>query len=251
MTVTERESVPLSAARPVLRVLWWFEQDALQAHLLRLNAEDRSRRFGAHLSDAGICNRVRSMQGAHTIVLGAFIDGMLRGTAEVDLTAHGHTRPAEIALTVERGFRGLGLGRRLFESGRLMAANRGATALTLTTQADNRAMQRIASASGMHLQRSGPELTAVLALGGTSLTSWLKEAVFHGGSLVPGQPANTALASLLNHGPPSRLLRMAEGIGRRRRMLSSIPHLRRRGSAVAVGEAANDARSEHSGLLSA
>lgn len=189
MTVTDCERPSVTTSRLVFRLLWWFERDALETHLLRLNEEDRYRRFGAHVSDAGIRSRARRMQRPGTVMLAALVDGKVRGTAEIDFAATGATkRSAEIALTVERAFRGLGIGSRLFAAGRLLAENRGADQLVLTTQADNAAMQRIARSHGMEWHRDGSERTALLHLQGGTLRGWLREAALHGRALLAGEP---------------------------------------------------------------
>lgn len=184
MKVNDCNTSSVAGARPLLRMLWWFERDALEAHLLRLDEEDRYRRFGAHLSDEGVRNRARRMQGPGTIIVAALVDGQVRGTAEIDLAAPGRHRPAEIALTVEGGYRGLGLGARLFKAGCLLANNRGATHLVLTTQADNWAMQHIARAHGMHIRKDGADLAASLALPGPNLAGYIQELTLLGHDLL-------------------------------------------------------------------
>ncbi|MHA7833567.1 MAG: GNAT family N-acetyltransferase [Algiphilus sp.] len=187
MTMTDCESASVTGSRPVFRLLWWFERDALEAHLLRLNPEDRYRRFGAHVSDAGLRSRTRRTQHSPRVILAAIVDGKVRGTVEIDFApGRGVERSAEIALTVERSFRGQGMGSQLFAAGRLLAENRGADRLVLTTQADNWAMQRIARGHGMALHREDNETTALLSLQGNSVRGWLREAALHGRALLAG-----------------------------------------------------------------
>ncbi|WP_420427525.1 GNAT family N-acetyltransferase [Algiphilus sp.] len=211
MTAINRERDTVQTPSPVLRLLWWFEWEALETHLLRLNEEDRYRRFGAHVSDAGIRSRARRMQRPGSVMLAALVDGKVRGTVEIDFAATGGAeRSAEIALTVERAFRGWGIGSRLFAAGRLLAENRGADQLVLTTQADNGAMQRIAHNHGMEWHRDGSERAALLHLQGGTLRGWLREAALHGRALLVGEPGaawwrgalRTAIAALLRRVRP-------------------------------------------------
>lgn len=180
MTVTLFEAASAVTERPSYRVLWGWEHDKLEAHLLRLDQEDRYRRFGAHLSDAGIRGRARRMHRRGTVILVALVDGAVRGTVEVDFSSTGVERPAEIALTVERAYRGRGIGGRLFAAGRMAAVNRGATELVLSTQLDNRAMRSIARRHRMRWQSDGNELQATLSLPRCAARDWLQEAGFHG-----------------------------------------------------------------------
>ena len=71
----------------MIRKLWINETDAYRDHLLRLDPESRNRRFSGAVSDEFIAWHAGSAGGLGVIVHGFFVDGTLRGAAE--LRSHG------------------------------------------------------------------------------------------------------------------------------------------------------------------
>jgi hypothetical protein len=67
----------------MIRKLWISETDAYRDHLLRLDAESRHRRFSGAVSDEFIANHAGSATGLSVVVHGFFVDGILRGAAEL------------------------------------------------------------------------------------------------------------------------------------------------------------------------
>ena len=67
----------------LIRKLWIVETHAYRDHLLRLDPESRARRFSGGISDEGIRQYVATSTWLDTVVHGFFIDGVLRGAAEL------------------------------------------------------------------------------------------------------------------------------------------------------------------------
>jgi RimJ/RimL family protein N-acetyltransferase len=136
-----------------IRQLLSMEQEELRSHLLRLEPEERHARFSSSANDAFInqyVDRLELRGGAH-YVLGAFIDGQLRGAAEFRINAE-DARAAEVAFSVEGDFQRRGLGRALFRRLLYVARNRGVRRLCLVTEPANRPMRALAQQYGMHFQ---------------------------------------------------------------------------------------------------
>ena len=127
----------------IVRKLWPGEADAYRDHLLRLDPESRHRRFTGTVGDDFIAQHARSIEAFGVVVHGFFIDGTLRGAAELrPLSPFG--RGAEAAFSVEQPWQSHGVGTVLLERILLTARNRGITALQMQCLADNRRMQDLA-----------------------------------------------------------------------------------------------------------
>ena len=128
-----------------IRKLGRSERDVLCAHLLRLTPEERRMRFLGSVGDASIrryCERPRPF---HTVVLGYFADGILRGAGELLLDEQVlWTKRAEVALTVEGPFQGRGVGAELLRRLVVLARNRGVAVVHMTCLAENERVQAIA-----------------------------------------------------------------------------------------------------------
>ena len=66
-----------------IRKLWIGETDAYRDHLLRLDSESRHRRFSGALADEAIARHASTANGLGVVVHGFFVDGVLRGAAEL------------------------------------------------------------------------------------------------------------------------------------------------------------------------
>ncbi len=119
----------------VIRKVWIGEARAYREHLLRLDAVSRRNRFGGALADA---LRVDS------VLHGFWVDGVLRGVAE--LRPLGSTLPteAEVAFSIEKPWQSHGVGSALLERTLLTARNRGITHIHMTCLADNVRMRQLA-----------------------------------------------------------------------------------------------------------
>jgi len=136
-------SEPLPSGGTV-RKLWIGEADAYRDHLLRLGPESRSRRFAGSVSDAFIARHASTIDELGVVVHGFFVDGVLRGAAELRQTDGLFAREAEAAFSIEEPWQKLGVGTALLERTLLSARNRGIKSLTMHCLADNRHMQRLA-----------------------------------------------------------------------------------------------------------
>src|SRR5690349_5618232 len=67
----------------LIRKLWISETDIYRDHLLRLDGESRRRRFSGAVADEFIVSHAATITGADVVVHGFFVDGVLRGAAEL------------------------------------------------------------------------------------------------------------------------------------------------------------------------
>lgn len=126
------------------RKLWVADAAALRAHLLRLDAESRRMRFGTPVSDFFIGQYAENALGAHSIAHGYFVDGVLRGVAELRGFRGVSGGEAEAAFSVEKEFQNRGIGTELFGRTVLAARNRGISKLFVNFLSQNQRMQAIA-----------------------------------------------------------------------------------------------------------
>src|SRR6187399_1458819 len=66
-----------------IRKLWVGEAHKYRDHLLRLDSESRNNRFGGGVSDDFIADYVHLTLSLDSVVHGFFVDGHLRGAAEL------------------------------------------------------------------------------------------------------------------------------------------------------------------------
>jgi GNAT superfamily N-acetyltransferase len=138
-----------------IRSLTSMELRKYQDHLLRLDAEDRRLRFGHRVSDQKIEAFVAGLHGSRHRVLAHFDDALnVIGAA---LVSHGDEASVELAFSVERSYRGRGLGRDLLERAVLHARNRAVRRADVHMLAENRAMSHLARSVGTHLEAAAGE----------------------------------------------------------------------------------------------
>ncbi len=128
----------------VIRKLWIGETVRYREHLLRLDAHSRRCRFGGGVSDEFIRRHVGLSTGPDAVVHGCFVDGVLRGAAELRPVGVNVPRQAEAALSVERSWQSHGVGSALLARTLLAARNRGFRALHMACLAENERMQQLA-----------------------------------------------------------------------------------------------------------
>src|SRR5215831_3280634 len=131
---------PLSGG--TVRRLWVGEAELYRQHLLRFDAESRRNRFGGAVSDEFIGRYAQSCALSGAVIYGFFVDGVLRGAAELRLLEH--AGDAEAALSVERAWQSRGVGTALPERVLLAARNRQVGRLHMLCLAENRRMQHLA-----------------------------------------------------------------------------------------------------------
>ena len=124
----------------LIRKLWGVETHAYRDHLLRLDAESRRNRFCGGISDETIRSYAATARGRDVILHGFFVDGVLRGAADLRILG----REAEAAFSIEKPWQSHGVGSALLERTLLAARNRGIQHLQVCCLVDNRRMQQLA-----------------------------------------------------------------------------------------------------------
>ena len=128
----------------LIRKLWLGESDRFREHLLRLDPESRANRFGTPVTDYFIEQYAGHALSADAIVHGYFVDGVLRGCAELRGLATLAPREAEAAFSIEKAFQNNGVGSLLMGRTILAARNRGVRKLYMNCLSHNHPMQAIA-----------------------------------------------------------------------------------------------------------
>ena len=131
-----------------IRKLWRGETDAYRDHLLRLDHESRYRRFSGTVSDEFIACHAATAGDIGVVVHGFFVDGTLRGAAELRRNGAGlgslFAHEGEAAFSIEQSWQSHGVGTVLLERTLLSARNRGITSLQMQCLANNQRMQQLA-----------------------------------------------------------------------------------------------------------
>jgi GNAT superfamily N-acetyltransferase len=128
----------------VIRKLWIGETDIYRDHLLRLDPDSRRNRFAGTVSDEFVRDYAELSFGIDALIHGFFVDGTLRGAAELRPIGAPLMREAEAAFSIEKPWQSHGVGSLLLERTLLAARNRGIKFLHLACLADNRRMQQLA-----------------------------------------------------------------------------------------------------------
>lgn len=128
----------------VVRKLWMHETPLYRDHLLRLDPASRRNRFGGVVSDDFIRGHVDSSIVLDAVMHGFFVDGVMRGAAELRPIGTRFSREAEAAFSVEADWQSHGVGSELLRRTLLAARNRGIKFLHMACLADNRRMQQLA-----------------------------------------------------------------------------------------------------------
>jgi GNAT superfamily N-acetyltransferase len=128
----------------IIRKLWIGEADAYRDHLLRLDRESRYRRFSGAVSNEVIVRHAATANEIGVVVHGFFVDGALRGAAELRQTGSLFSREAEAAFSIEQPWQSHGVGTELLERTLLSARNRGIKSLRMDCLAENQRMQQLA-----------------------------------------------------------------------------------------------------------
>jgi GNAT superfamily N-acetyltransferase len=128
----------------VIRKLWIGEGGKYTEHLLRLDAESRNNRFGGAVSDEFLANYVDTIDTLDAVIHGFFIDGVLRGAAELRPLGSKQPHDAEAAFSIEQPWQSHGVGSALLDRTLLAARNRGIKMLHMSCLAHNQRMQQLA-----------------------------------------------------------------------------------------------------------
>ncbi len=128
----------------VIRKMWIGEAHHYREHLLRLDAESRQCRFGGAVSDDFLNRYANVSIGIDAVIHGFFVNGTMRGAAELRKIGNPLAGEAEVAFSIERPWQSHGVGSALLERTLLAARNRGLKLLHMACLADNERMQQLA-----------------------------------------------------------------------------------------------------------
>jgi GNAT superfamily N-acetyltransferase len=121
------------------------EIDKIRDHYLRLDSDERILRFFGPTCDAVIAARCDRLDWRRAHFVGVFIDGTLRGVAELELDHPEGQGSGEIAVSVEKAWRSRGIGAELLRRAIVVGRNHGATSISMICLLDNEPMRRLAS----------------------------------------------------------------------------------------------------------
>jgi GNAT superfamily N-acetyltransferase len=128
----------------LIRKLWSGETHAYRDHLLRLDAESRRNRFSGTIADEAIRSFATTARGRDVVVHGFFVDGVLRGAADLHIVRPLDLQEAEAAFSIEKPWQSQGVGSALLERTLLCARNRGVKHVQVSCLPQNKRMQQIA-----------------------------------------------------------------------------------------------------------
>ena len=128
----------------MIRKLWIGEAKLYRDHLLRLDPQSRHNRFAGAVGDEFVRNYADLAFGIDAVIHGFFVDGTLRGTAELRSIGAPLPRQAEAALSIEKPWQSHGIGSALLERTVLAARNRGVKFLHMACLTDNKRMVELA-----------------------------------------------------------------------------------------------------------
>lgn len=137
--VMEIDSVSGILARP----LGEHDCGRLIAHFRRMNDVDRYTRFFSAVSDDGIANIVHGFTWSRMLAVGAFKNNRLIGVAELGWEANNPQTRAELAMSVDREFRNLGLATWLIRDVCKLGWEQGVREIYATWVGGNDAVGRI------------------------------------------------------------------------------------------------------------
>ena len=128
----------------VIRKIWIDRAGPYRDHLLRLDRESRRNRFGGAVADDFIRNYVDLSRGLDVVMHGFFVDGTLRGVAELRPLGKDFAQEAEAAFSIETAWQSHGVGSALLERTLLAARNRGIKLMHMACLANNQRMVELA-----------------------------------------------------------------------------------------------------------
>jgi len=140
----DRRVIELDSVSGILsRPLTAQDKGRLTDHFRRMNEVDRYTRFFSAVSDDGIANIVDGFDWTRMLAVGAFRDDLLIGVAELGWEAHSPPMRAELAMSVDRAFRNLGLATWLIEDVCKLGQDQGIREIYATWVGGNDAVGRI------------------------------------------------------------------------------------------------------------
>ena len=133
-------------------------------HMMRLDGVARAQRFAAGVDDHFVLSHCLHMVVSRTSLIGLFVEGALRGAAELEIDDDGAA--GELVMAIEKPWRGQGHGRRLAEAAVAEARRRRVGLVRIDVEATDEAMRAIALKSGFRSAGGRRTVTYELALDG-------------------------------------------------------------------------------------
>jgi GNAT superfamily N-acetyltransferase len=171
------------ADRGLVRKLWIGEAYRYRDHLLRLDTNSRHKRFGGGVSDAYIRQHVETSLWLQAVLQGFFVEGVLRGAAELRVIEDRSREEAEVAFSIEEKWQGYGVGSVLLQRTLLAARNRGIQFLHMACMSDNKRMQQLARKFDVELSFDVGGIVGEVATPRPTPVSIMRELVSEGHSL--------------------------------------------------------------------
>lgn len=159
------------------RQLHRFDRDHVHRHFERLDPQTIASRFQYAVHPDAVRAYAVQLLERPGLVLGTFVDGHLRGLAELRPLPDGARTGCEVAFVVERAFQNHGVGDALLTRLVRVAQNRSIRDLHLLCAPDNEAMLRLARKHQAQLQECGNQVKATLKVPQTNPFSLMYEAV--------------------------------------------------------------------------
>jgi GNAT superfamily N-acetyltransferase len=163
-----------------VRKLWMPEASRYRDHLLRLDPDSRASRFGGGVSDEFIEGYASITFRLNAVVHGFFVEGVMRGGAELRPLGPAFAREAEAAFSIESPWQSHGVGSALLDRTLLAARNRSIKTLHMACLANNRRMQELARKFSAELTFDFGSVVGEVAAGRPTPLSVLREAVADG-----------------------------------------------------------------------
>jgi RimJ/RimL family protein N-acetyltransferase len=128
----------------IVRKMWLTETEKFRDHLLRLDEYSRRMRFGMATDDQFIDNYASRINDMQSLVYGFYVDGEMRGAAELRHIGEAWRPDAEAAFSVEKEHQNRGVGAELLGRVIRAARNRGIGRIYMNCLAENQRMQHLA-----------------------------------------------------------------------------------------------------------
>ena len=159
------------------RKLFPSETATLCSHFVRLSPEERSLRFMGALSDEAVMEYCEGLDWFRTVVIGYFDEGVLRGSAEVNIPDGRFPILCEVAISVETAWQHHGVATELLRRALVIARNRSVRGLHITCYGHNYRMQHIAEKFGARFRCTGGESEADIPMAAPTYWSLCEEAI--------------------------------------------------------------------------
>ena len=169
---------PVAVEGTIRKIVPAERQDFLD-HLTRLDPLSRFMRFGGVVSDAALARHAARALGGRNVLVGYFVDGVIRAVAELYPLPRRPGKPvaAEAAFSVEREWQGEGIGTALMRHIRLLAQNRGIEDIEVVFLPQNGRMKSIALRHDADFSLDETEMVGHMRTPRATPFSWMREMI--------------------------------------------------------------------------